>query len=105
MPEESKGTEGSGEPQQDAGAMDFGHFVLMLASTALIHLGEMTDPTARGIEKDPEQARRTIDILAMLQAKTQGNLTPDEAALLDRLLHDLQMRYLKAIGYLKGPAA
>jgi hypothetical protein len=105
MPEESKAAEGAGGPQQDAGAMDFGHFVLMLASTALIHLGEMTDPTARGIEKDPEQARRTIDILAMLQAKTQGNLTPDEAALLDRLLHDLRMRYLKATGYLKGPAA
>ena len=103
MPEESKATVGAGEPQRDAGAVEFGHFVLMLASTALIHLGEMTDPTARGIEKDPEQARRTIDILAMLQAKTQGNLTPDEAAILERLLHDLRMRYLKAIGYLKGP--
>lgn len=102
MPEEAKAAEGAGGPQ-DAGAMEFGHFIVMLASTALIHLGEMTDPTARGIERDPEQARRTIDILAMLQAKTKGNLTPEETAILERILHDLRMRYLKAIGYMKGP--
>ncbi|MCI0370301.1 MAG: DUF1844 domain-containing protein [candidate division NC10 bacterium] len=104
MPEKSKGAEGVGE-ERDAGATDFSHFVLMLASTALIHLGEMTDPTARGIERDPEQARRTIDILTMLRAKTQGNLTPYETVLMDRLLHDLRMRYLKAAGLLKGPSA
>jgi tellurite resistance protein len=103
MPEEAKAAEGAGGPQ-DAAAMEFGHFIVMLASTALIHLGEMTDPTARGIERDPEQARRTIDILAMLQAKTQGNLTPEETAILERILHDLRMRYLKAIGYMKGPS-
>ncbi|HEU5393251.1 MAG TPA: DUF1844 domain-containing protein [Candidatus Methylomirabilis sp.] len=102
MPEEAKGAGGAGGPQ-DAGAMEFGHFIVMLASTALIHLGEMTDPTARGIERDPEQARRTIDILAMLQAKTKGNLSPEETAILERILHDLRMRYLKAIGYMKGP--
>ena len=104
MAEESKAG-GVGGEAQEAGVMDFSAFVLTLASTVLIHLGEMSDPTARGIEKDPEQARRTIDILAMLQAKTQGNLTPDERALLDRLLHDLRMRYLRAVGFLKEPPA
>ncbi|MBI4390481.1 MAG: DUF1844 domain-containing protein [candidate division NC10 bacterium] len=101
MPEEPKGGGGT-EQAGDAGPADFGQFVLMLASAALIHLGALADPTGRGIEQDPEQARRTIDILTMLQAKTAGNLSPDEAALLERLLHDLRMRYLKAIGHLKG---
>ena len=103
MPEESRGAEGAGE-ERDAGATDFGHFVLMLASAALIHLGEMADPTAKGTGKDPEQARRTIDVLMMLQGKTQGNLTPDEASLLDSLLHSLRMRYLKVVGLLKEPS-
>jgi len=103
MREEPIGPGGAGE-EQDAGTTDFGHFVLMLASAALIHLGEMTDPTAKGTGKDPEQARRTIDVLTMLQAKTQGNLTPDEASLLNSLLHSLRMRYLKAVGLLQGPS-
>ncbi|MBI4391752.1 MAG: DUF1844 domain-containing protein [candidate division NC10 bacterium] len=101
MPEEPKGGGGT-EQAGEAGPADFSQFVLMLASAALIHLGALADPTGRGIEQDPEQARRTIDILTMLQAKTAGNLSPDEAALLERLLHDLRMRYLKAIGHLKG---
>lgn len=101
MPEEPRGSEGA-EQAADAGPADFSQFVLMLTSAALIHLGELADPTGRGIEKDPEQARRTIDILTMLQEKTRGNLTPDESAFLERLLHDLRMRYLKAIGHLKG---
>jgi hypothetical protein len=104
MPEKSKGAESAGGAG-DVEATDFGHFVLMLASTALIHLGEMSDPTAKGIEKDPEQARRTIDILAMLQAKTKGNLTPEEASLLESLLHSLRLRYLKAVGFLQGSSA
>jgi hypothetical protein len=101
MPEEPKGGGGT-EQAGDTGPADFSQFVLMLASAALIHLGALADPTGRGIEQDPEQARRTIDILTMLQAKTAGNLSPDETTLLERLLHDLRMRYLKAIGHLEG---
>ena len=57
-------------------AVDFHTFVLSLGSSALLHLGELEHPEAGPAEKDLPLAKHTIDILAMLQEKTRGNLTP-----------------------------
>ena len=46
----------------------------------------------------PKQAKQMIDLLDVLKAKTAGNLTAGEAAVLDDLLFDLRMRYLEAVG-------
>jgi hypothetical protein len=40
-------------------------------------------------------AKHTIDILAMLEEKTKGNLAPDEEQLFQNILYDLRMRYVK----------
>jgi hypothetical protein len=40
-------------------------------------------------------AKQTIDLIAMLQEKTQGNLTPDEENLVKHILYDLRMRYVQ----------
>lgn len=74
--------------------MDFGTFLMSIATAALYHLG---DAHAEG-EKPPEpnlpMARQTIDILELLKEKTRGNLTKDEEGFLDGVLFDLRMRYM-----------
>jgi hypothetical protein len=62
---------------------------------ALVHLGELPEPQAGQPVQDLEQARHTIDILDLLQAKTKGNLSPDEEQLLRSLLGDLKLRYVR----------
>jgi hypothetical protein len=77
---------------------DFPNFILSLSASALFHLGDIKNPETDEVEKDPVMAKHTIDIISMLKEKTKGNLTDDEARLIENALHDLRMRYVKAIG-------
>jgi hypothetical protein len=90
---------GSGDGE-GAGALppvDFSTFVLSLGSSALMHFGEVDPETGSGTGKvDLPLAKHTIDLLSMLQAKTRGNLTGQEAQLLESLLFDLRLRYVSA---------
>ena len=83
-------------PPSEIPTVDFHTFVLSLGSSALMHLGELERPGAGGATKDLPMAKHTIDILAMLQEKTRGNLTPDEDKLLESLLYDLRLRFVDA---------
>jgi hypothetical protein len=76
--------------------VDFHTFVLSLGSSALLHLGELEDPDAGPPQKDLPLAKHTIDILAMLEEKTKGNLTAAEAKLIESLLYDLRLRFVEA---------
>lgn len=75
-------------------AIDFGMFVMSLASSVLVHLGELQHPDTHNHDKNLPLAKQTIDILGMLRDKTRGNLTQEEAQLLDNLLYDLRMKYV-----------
>ncbi len=66
-----------------------------LATNALIHLGESPDGEAPAAVDLPA-AKHSIDMLALLQDKTRGNLLPEEEALLQALLYDLRLKYVKA---------
>ncbi|HVZ87250.1 MAG TPA: DUF1844 domain-containing protein [Polyangia bacterium] len=77
-------------------AVDFHTFVLSLGSSALLHLGEIENPNDGFSQKDLPLAKHTIDILAMLEDKTKGNLTPAEEKLIESLLYDLRLRYVEA---------
>ena len=78
-------------------AIDFYTFVLSLGSSVLIHLGDAPHPeTGKPGETNLSLAQQSIEILAMLEQKTRGNLTPEEAKLLDQLLLDLKLRYVEA---------
>ena len=68
---------------------------LLLANSALLHLGEAPETT--GAPVDLTQARFTIDLLTLLKAKTEGNRTPEETRLLEGILYDLQMRFVQAV--------
>ena len=76
-------------------AVDFHTFVLSLGSSALLHLGELEHPEVGAPQKDLPLAKHTIDILAMLEAKTRGNLTGPEEKLIQSLLYDLCLRYVE----------
>lgn len=78
--------------------LDFNTFVLSLSTSALMNMGEAPDPTTGKPVQDLALARQTIDLIAMLEDKTQGNLTGEEERLLSQVLYDLRMRYLAAHG-------
>jgi Domain of unknown function (DUF1844) len=80
----------------DAGARDLRGVFLMFASSALIHLGEAADPVSGERTIDLEQARNAIDTLLLLREKTHGNLSSEEGRLLEDVLYDLQMRFVRA---------
>ena len=85
-------------------SIDFSTFILSLGSSALIHLGEAPDPvTGQTSASNLPLAQQSIDLLALLQEKTRGNLTGDEAGFLEQLLYDLRIRYVEAVGRKEAP--
>jgi hypothetical protein len=76
-------------------SVDFSTFVLSLASSAMLHLGKVPDPTGQSMVPTLAMARQSIDMLAMLKDKTRGNLTIEESALLDRVLHDARIAFVE----------
>ena len=75
--------------------IDFSTFVLSLGSSALVHLGEIEHPESGQGRENLQLARQTIDILAMLQERTLGNLTPEESRFLADLLAELRLRFVE----------
>ena len=84
------------QPQKEEPELDFGMFVMSLASSVLVHLGELEHPEAGKGQTNLPLAKQTIDILGMLRDKTRGNLSQEEAQLIENLLYDLRMKYVDA---------
>ena len=78
----------------DTGEITFASFVFSLSTQALVHLGEIPDPVDGATHVNLDAARQIIDILAVLDEKTAGNLDAAESALLENALYDLRMRYV-----------
>lgn len=75
--------------------VDFSTFILSLSHSVLMHLGEAPHPETGQIERNLQLARQTIDLIAMLEEKTKGNLSGDEERLIGQILYDLRMRYVE----------
>ncbi len=75
----------------------FPTFILSLSSSALVHLGEVPDPETGKRTENIVVAKHTIDILAMLEEKTRGNLNAEEAKLLKDMLFELRMKYVQKV--------
>jgi hypothetical protein len=78
------------------GSVDLQGLFVMFASSALINLGEAPDPATGERLIDLEQAKDAIDLLLLLREKTAGNRTAHESRLLEQILYDVQMRYVRA---------
>ena len=94
---ENKGC-GCGEHLMGLPEIDFSTFVLSLSSSAMVHLGEAADPTSGQIEFQPHLAKQVIDILGMLQCKTDKGLSEEEKKLLCEMLYTLRMKYVNKVG-------
>jgi len=75
--------------------INFSTFIFSLNTSALLHLGEIPDPATGKQQEDLAVAKQTIDLIAMLQEKTRGNLAPDEENLVKHILYDLRLRYVQ----------
>jgi len=76
----------------------FSTFLLSLAASAMVQLGESPEPETGQYMQNLPLAKHTIDILAMLQCKTRANATDEEARLLAELLCQLRLSYVKKNG-------
>jgi len=94
--EESPPSEKPPEKEAVLPEVSFINLILSLSTSALIQLGEVQDPMAQNTEKNLPLAKQTIDLIGLLQQKTRGNLTPEEEKLMENVLYDLRMRYVKA---------
>jgi hypothetical protein len=74
----------------------FNTFIIGLASTTLIHLGDAANPDTGRTERNLELARESLELLSMLREKTRGNLTEEEEKLFATLLTDLRLRFVEA---------
>ena len=80
----------------------FSTFVMSLNTSVLYHLGELPDPESGETFVNLDLARHAIDTLVVLEQKTKGNLTPEEAKMISDVLHQLRMLF---VATRKAPAA
>lgn len=98
MTEEGKSGCGCGSARGDATPqmpqVTFSTFILSLASSALVQLGEVPDPDTGRVSENLLMGKHTIDVLTMLQDKTRACIDDDERRLLDGILYELRMKYV-----------
>jgi hypothetical protein len=92
---------GNTPSERFAGALPlitFSTFIASLNAAVLANLGIIDEPGTGRRSKNLLLAKQTIDILAMLEEKTRGNLTPDESTILKSVLYDLRIMYVREQG-------
>lgn len=90
--------EGAAAPERDEAPLpeiNFASFLFSLSTTAMYHFGDFPDPVTKESRRNLPAAKQTIDILSILKTKTEGNLAEDEKQLLEGILYELQMRFVK----------
>ncbi len=95
--EKEEKTESGKEEYHHLPEMNFHNFVLSLYTSVIFSLGEVPDPVSGEKKKDLQAAKQTIDLLGMLEEKTEGNLDTSEKELLEGVLSEARMRYVKEL--------
>jgi hypothetical protein len=72
----------------------FFSLVMTFQAAAMQQMGKLKNPISDKIERDLQQAQLSIDILDMLEVKTQGNLSEEEIKWLKGLLQELKFNYV-----------
>ena len=75
----------------------FMQIVTMFQGAALQYMGKVMNPVTQKVERDLAQAKNAIDILGMLETKTQGNLSDGENRMLEHILYELRMNYVDEV--------
>ncbi len=84
-------------------APSFAEFFSGLAGEVLIHLGYIENPFKGGKVVNLDLARYTLEIMAMLEEKTRGNLSDEEKGYIEAVLADLRLRYVDAVKQAQSP--
>ena len=98
-PVSSTPDEGELEEYPESRPVGFDTLVNYLGTTAMFQLGLLPSPAGERIPPDMANARRTIDLLEVLQQKTEGNLSAEEARRLDDVLYDLRLGFVEVQKY------
>ncbi|HEX9019649.1 MAG TPA: DUF1844 domain-containing protein [Nitrospirota bacterium] len=77
--------------------LDFSSFLLSLATSAQVSLGNMPNPQTNLQAQNLPAAKQMIDIIGLLKEKTKGNLDQEELLLVDSILYNLRMQYVRAV--------
>jgi hypothetical protein len=94
-------SEPEAEPQQEAPTshgplpppgLEF--VVSSFAMQAMMAMGVIANPVSGKAEARLDEAKHFIDTVQLLQAKTEGNRTPEETAMIESILHELRMAYV-----------
>lgn len=83
--------------QFQAGDITLSSFIMSLATQALMQLGEIAAPPGYDLPQDKAAAKQTIDLLSMLEAKFKSGISQPEAELLEEVLHNLRMSFVKKV--------
>lgn len=83
-------------PPADAPERSLVGLFMMLASSAVIALGDAPDPVTGQRHHELAHAADAIELLLLLREKTGGNRSDEESQVLDDILYDLQLRYVNA---------
>lgn len=73
---------------------NFSTLILSIGSQAAVALGVAPEPTSGKMMKDITMAKLNIDLLVLLQEKTKNNLSTEEQDLLNRIITDLQLKFV-----------
>jgi len=95
----------TGTPAEQKEAKVFMTFLAGLAQQALMQLGQMPNPYTGQAELDVNGARYTIELLAVVQKKTKGNLSAEENQMLTGTIQDLKMAYGEIVAELQRQMA
>lgn len=94
-PASTAGEQSANDKEHDYPPTSFTNFVLSLSTSALFHFGDFSGREDGQTEKNLPAAKQTIDILDMLHEKTKGNLDGNEDQLIQGILYELKLRYVK----------
>ena len=90
------GHQASEKSQEHAPPLTFSSFIFSLGTSALMLMGETLSPEQPNSPVNLPQAKEIIDILSMLEEKTKGNLSTEEAAVMKDMLYTLRMKFVEA---------
>lgn len=89
---------GEGLENMSADNVAFARFVISIAQQAFWQMGVGASPTELDIKVDLDAAKEFIDILTLIEKKTEGNLDSYEKQMLTEVLHELRMAFVKVKG-------
>ena len=105
QPAETPSAAAASETKEKSGEarppIDFPSYILGYYTQGMVLLGEVPNPYTNKKEEDAESARNIIDILALLEQKTKGNLSSEENQLMESVLYELRMKFMAKTSRIK----